>query len=145
LPRPSGEGVRLERIISVESRITNSQEAMNLFLKSPIIGVGFDTLRYVREKTEIVAGSTQVSHSGAGFHNSYFFILATTGIAGLLSYFWIWRKLFESTHEKEILLITLTAVAVHSFFDNSLFYPWVMMWLWIVTGVRVGRSPSFRL
>jgi O-antigen ligase len=141
LPRPGGEGVNLLRTLSVFSRIENNQEAWNIFLSSPVVGVGFDTLRYVRSLTAIVEGTESLSHSGAGFHNSILFILATTGILGLLSYIQVFWKLFKKSIKKQqqsseykLLIISTTVIFIHSMFDNSLFYPYVMMWLWILAG-----------
>lgn len=144
LPHPRGEGVRLLRSISVQSRWENSLAAIQIFSQQPLFGVGFDTLRFVREKTEIDSGTIDVSHSGAGFHNSWLFILTTTGIFGFIAYGFIWRNIYIFTKEKELLLTTFTAVGVHSLFDNSLFYPWVMVWLWLLVGgmIKVDRSPS---
>ncbi len=133
LPRPGGEGVNLLRVISVESRIENNREAFSLFLKSPVIGWGFNTLRFVRNQTVIN------SHSGAGFHNGWFFIMTTTGILGFAAYLWIWWRLLENNQsslicKKQILIISVLVVFVHNLFDNSLFYPPVMFWLMVLTG-----------
>ncbi len=146
LPRPAGEGVDLMRTLSVYSRIADSQEALRVFAKSPIFGVGFNSLRYIREKTNIVENTEDVSHSGAGFHNSWLFIMATTGIVGLVAYINVWWKIFVLAKEKELLSISAVAVGVHSLFDNSLFFPWVMVWIWVIVGVilRVDKSPSVR-
>ena len=151
LPHPGGEGVNLLRVISVESRIENSQEAIELFIKSPIIGYGFNTLRYFR------SGFDEYSQSVSGFHNSWLFILVTTGILGLLSYIWIWWNILKtlycsspSTSLREdnknfsldissgskniLLLISFIAIFIHSQFDNSLFYPYVMFWMFMLVG-----------
>lgn len=150
LPRPGGEGVRLLRTISIESRIKNSQEAIRLFLTSPFVGVGFNTLRFVRDKTGIATGTTDISHSGAGFHNGWLFLLVTTGIIGSLTYLWMWWKILGRDRStvgtnplQELVFLSLVAVATHSLFDNSLFYPWTMLWLWIVAGSKLkGDSLS---
>ena len=141
LPRPGGEGVNLLRTMSIGSRLKNSQEAIEIFAKSPIIGVGFDTLRFIRGQTEIVVGTGELSHSGAGFHNSFLFILATTGIIGLLSYVWLWKSVLREAYKSgqiELIILSLVAVSVHSLFDNSLFFPAAMLWLWVIAGVNAN-------
>lgn len=137
LPKPGGEGVNILRTISVEARWQNNLEAIYLWRKSPLIGVGFNTLRLVR--TEAL-GETQ-ARSGGGFHNSWLFLLTTTGILGLFSYFAIWQKLIMNivkgkifSEKNTLILASLTAVAVHSLFDNSLFYPSVMYFGFILAG-----------
>ena len=40
------------------------------------------------------------------------------------------------------ILITTSIIAllIHSFFLNSLFYPWVMVWMWVILGVNHSES-----
>jgi hypothetical protein len=124
LPRPGGEGVKLERLFSVTSRLDNYQEGIKLWLKHPVFGLGFNNLRAVR--------ADLISHAAGGLDSSLLFVLATTGIIGLAAYF----NLLKCLWEKNLLLrVSLVALLVHSLFVNSLFYPWVMIWLWsIVNG-----------
>lgn len=137
LPKPGGEGVNLLRTISVEARWENNLEAVNLWRSSPLIGVGFNTLRFIRTE----ALSEDLARSGGGFHNSWLFLLATTGIIGFLTYLLVWQRIIKEkikgklfTEKNTLVLASLTAVAVHSFFDNSLFYPAVMFWVFILMG-----------
>lgn len=142
LPRPGGEGVNLLRVMSVNSRMENMREAWSIFITRPVLGVGFNTLRYVRGMTDIVSGTNSTSHSGAGFHNSYLFLLSTTGILGLIAFFWIFWKIYmigkiweiEEFCKKRLVIASLAAVFIHSWFDNSLFYPFVMFWLFALAG-----------
>ena len=135
LPRPSGEGVRLLRTMSISSRIADSFEAINLWKTAPLFGVGFNTVRFVRnEQPESV--NAEIAHSAAGFHNSFLFLLATTGIFGLASFIWMGKKLWElvDPRNRQVLGLTLLAVCIHSLFDNSLFYPSVMVWIFLTAG-----------
>lgn len=140
LPRPSGEGINLLRTISIESRLTDNQEALNLFGQSPIIGHGFNTLRFVRNISASAIESGKNAHSGGGFHNGWLTLLTTTGILGLTAFLYMWWKIYSQVQKekKDLLLLTLTAAFVHSLFDNSLFYPWVMVWMWIVAGSLIS-------
>ncbi len=145
LPRPNGEGVNLFRTLSISSRLENNAEAWDLFLTSPIFGVGFDTLRFTRILPDTSADNEfELNHSSAGFHNSWLFILATSGLLGLASYLWIWYRLNAAANPKfkTLLLLTFLVVGFHSLFDNSLFYPQVMTWMWIVSAVSVSCSKS---
>ena len=121
LPRPGGEGVKLERWFSVESRLGNYREGFGLWQKSPVSGLGFNTLRYFR--------NDPISHAAAGLDNSFLFVLATTGIIGLLTYLNLLKSLWQTSL---LLKLSLVAILVHSLFQNSLFYPLIMIWLWCV-------------
>jgi O-antigen ligase len=133
LPKPGGEGVDLLRFMSVQSRLLNNNEAWNLFLRSPVIGHGFDTLPFVRQFNDMAL----INRSAAGFHNSYLFILATTGLFGFIAYLWLWKQILSRSTGLlgEIMRYSILAVGIHALFDNSLFYPWVMVWLWLLAGV----------
>ncbi len=121
LPRPGGEGVKLERWFSVEQRLANYRESLQLIKLSPIFGLGFNTLRYYR--------GDPVSHAAAGLDSSLLFVLATTGIIGFLAYL-NWLKTLWPV--SLIVKLSLVAILVHSLFQNSLFYPLIMIWLWSV-------------
>jgi O-antigen ligase len=147
LPRPSGEGVNLLRHSTIAARAENTFEALALVRTSPLLGFGFNTLRYVRNQNKIVPGTESLSHSGAGFHNSFLFIMATTGIIGLLAYMWFWKRAAElitgaGRHTQLVILTaSVTAIFMHSIFDNSLFFPLVMAWMWILMGSILGNKP----
>ena len=153
LPRPGGEGINLLRTISVVGRLENNQAAVQLFLRSPVIGYGFDTIRYIRADS-VNSLNGLLSNASAGFQNSYLFILVTTGIIGLIAYGLLWWRLFisglenvkksESKLTRLILTTSFVAVATHAFFDNSLFYTYVMMWLWVLFGSFSIESGSKR-
>lgn len=131
LPRNlGGEGVKLERLFSVEQRINNWKEALFFGQRYPLLGVGFNTLRYARREYGFIDASSQDSHAAAGVDNSFLFVLATMGVAGLASYIFMLSRFFRQA--KFIGKIILIAVVIHSLFLNSLFYPWVMYLLWII-------------
>lgn len=149
LPRPGGEGVRLERTVSTVARFVNWQQNMGLVRASPITGFGFNMLRFVHEQQS--SPETTVSKAAAGVDNSFLFILLATGIVGLSVILWLLARMIQLglglvKRQKPLgwwYLMTLVAIGVHSLFTNSLFYPWVMIWLWVSTGVvereRYGR------
>ena len=138
LPRPAGEGVNLLRTLSIESRLKDSQEALSIWQKSPIFGVGFNTLRFTRGLTEVSEGTTSLPHAGAGFHNSWLFLLVTTGVVGLIAYLWLWVSILKAFDWKEpkgqLVWLSVMAVFIHSFFDNSLFFAPIMFWVWSLAG-----------
>ncbi|MFH0943402.1 MAG: O-antigen ligase family protein [Candidatus Beckwithbacteria bacterium] len=118
LPRQGGEGVKLERLFSITQRFDNYQEGIILFQKSPLIGLGFNTLRFYRQD--------YISRSAAGLDSSLLFVLATTGIVG----FGFYINWLRSLWSKSVLVkLSLIAILVHSCFQNSFFYPLILIWL----------------
>ncbi len=121
LPRLEGEGTKLERTSSIVAKIENYQEGINLFLKKPIIGYGYNNIPHIREI------NNPQSHANAGFDGSLLTILVTTGIIGLLFFSKGLHSLFtKASLERKILFI---AIFVHSLFANSMLYPWTILFL----------------
>jgi len=120
IPKPSGEGVNLLRTFSIFSRIESWQQGLGLFYQRPIFGWGYNTLR---------------SLTGFRFQidNSFIYLLATTGIVGLSSFInllWVLRK---STVDRGVLVGALSLL-VHSLFNNSLFFIFIMAFIWLSLG-----------
>ena len=152
LPRKDGEGVKLFRTVSTVARIGNWQRGVTLITEAPLLGHGFNTLRFVQRKHGWVDDTQIVSHAGAGLDNSVEYIWATTGILGLGIYLWMLTRIFHMGrvvlhtpkyhHLGSLLIVTMISVLVHSQFSNSLFFPQVVMWLWITIGA-FEKSISF--
>lgn len=122
LPVSSGEGTKLQRENSITARINNWNQTLEVWEKNPILGVGFNTYKYV-------SNTSFESHSG-GADSSLFLVLATTGIIGFAAYIYLLKKTWDMGNF--IFKASLGGIIVHSFFNNTLFYPWVMEWLWIL-------------
>jgi O-antigen ligase len=134
LPRPTTtEGVKLERIFSIRSRISNYQETLKIWKESPLLGVGFNNICFARQKY-LGKGSFD-SHSCSGSDSSLLFILATTGLIGFITFLYLLTG-FAARAKTIPFLACLAAVLVHSIFVNSLFYPWVMGWLGLLWSVE---------
>ncbi len=152
LPQKDGEGVKLLRTVSTVARLGNWQRGVTLIQEAPLLGHGFNTLRYVQRSHGWVDDSQLVSHAGAGLDNSMEFVWATTGILGFGIYAWMFVRIFQmgraalqspKYRRLGILLITtMISVLVHSQFSNSLFFPQVVMWMWILVGA-FEKSISF--
>lgn len=136
LPRLGGDILRLDRAASTQARIINWQEGADLFRKSPVFGWGFNTLRFV-------AMADPTSHAAGGVDNSFLFVLVTTGVIGALAFGNLFVRLF--TIGGPTFTPILTSIFIHSLFINSLFYPWVMVYLWVFAGSIGGRRRSVRL
>ncbi len=147
LPRPGREALSLDRFDSTVSRLNNWSESVQRMGQKPILGYGFNVLPFLQQDSSIP------SKAGAGIDNSFLFVGVTTGLVGLMVYGWlVWSMVLVgkrtlAAKKTSVLgtayLATLVAVVVHSLFVNSLFYPWVMLWMWLVTAqVEKTASPS---
>lgn len=116
VPKPFGEGVNLLRTFSISSRLHNYQQGLELSLKNPLTGLGFNTL-----STHQNIATDTISRSSAGLDNSFLFILSTTGVLGLSAYLYLLYSLFRSSTSL-FFQAGLISLIIHSFFNNTLFY-----------------------
>jgi len=144
------ENINLFRIVSAEARIDSAKVAIEIIKNNLFFGVGFNTYRYAQVKYGFrnAVGSAE-SHADAGTDNSFLFIFATTGIIGLIFYLnllWVilkksylnYKQHKDKDIQKYIGLVVLASVGgiiIDSFFVNSLFYSFVMIWIWILLGL----------
>jgi len=136
IPFKEGEGVKLTRTKSIFFRLENYQEALVLVKKSPIFGLGYNNLCVAKEK--YLNKIDLDSHACSGFDASLLLILTTGGVVGLTVFFFLvfefWKNLgigFESG----VIKVTFISLFIHSLFVNSLFYPWVLGWIFILLGI----------
>lgn len=125
---------------TVQLRLENYTRTWQVIKDQPLLGVGFNTFRYVQEDYGYFRDERGVSqpggHAGAGADNSFLFLWATTGILGLLAYLSLLWGQFRLGLEKNLALaVSVVAMVVHAQFVNSLFYPWIMAWMWVLTAL----------
>jgi len=133
LPRPGGDGVKLERVFSIFNRVDNFKQGIDIFRQSPVFGIGFNTLRYQKQKLGFTSEDWQTSHSASGLDSSLLLVLATTGILGFTAYLYLLKNIWQISN---LTKISLSALLIHSLFNNSLFYPWVLIWLWSISSLK---------
>lgn len=143
LPRPSGEGVRLERSYSVYSRLINYQETLTIIGKSPLFGVGYNNLCLARQK--YLGDYNTLSHSCSGSDSSLLLVLATTGIAGFLAFLKPVKEIVTRVSRDVYgvaFLGTAVALTLHGFFSNSYFYSWIMGFMALLLAVSLKERTS---
>lgn len=138
LPHPmQSAGTNLARTQTIVSRVQSYDEGLITWFKSPTFGVGYNLY-----KSQENASQGKITHSASGVHSSLIFILATTGVAGLLIYLGFWRQVVRLGWEQRFktkglaLICSVAALFAHSLFDNSLVYPWVVGWMAILLAVQ---------
>ena len=129
LPRPAGEGVKLERVFSINARVNNYKETITIIKQSPVFGVGFNNICAARQK---YLGNTNIlSHGCSGADSSILLVIATTGLVGFMLLIGALIKDIGRIGGiyRHVFYASSFAVLFHSLFVNSLFYPWVFGWL----------------
>lgn len=120
VPKPSGEGVNLKRLYSITSRAEDYRLGINLWKNKPLIGYGYNRIRYIKNIDSI--------HSGAAFSSSFLTILVSSGILGLASFIYVLWSLKKSN---KIAPVLLTFLSIVSLFDNVLLHPFILFLLFI--------------
>ncbi|MBI2007125.1 MAG: O-antigen ligase family protein [Candidatus Blackburnbacteria bacterium] len=144
LPRPGGEGVRLERTSTIFARFEGYKRAWEVGKENPLFGVGFNLYGFAFPTADDCGSidKERPCHSAAGADSSLLFVFATGGIVGLIAYLYLWLRILVLGWRKRFtgaglaLLLSSIALLIHSNFTNSLFYPWVLGWQAILLGIQ---------
>lgn len=120
LPKPPVDVFDLLRITSSVSRINNWKQAFIEGINNPLIGIGFSKARFS--------------------DSSFLYVFAATGILGIAAFINLWVKIiaFGLNKDKELTVISLILL-VSSFFNNTLFYPFVAVWFFAFLSSSVSR------
>lgn len=138
------EGTDLFRTTSINERITSMNRGLTIFIDYPLLGVGFNAYRYAQGKYGFIDSQSKVpllDRAGAGVENSFIFVLATTGIIGFIAYIFLlinFIKLFlqkKSDQYSLIMFSVFIGLIASSLFINSLFYTFIMFWMWMTIGI----------
>lgn len=140
----------LEVDASAQPRIISWQNSWHIAEDNLLLGVGFNTYRYAQDRYGIVS-LDKSGNAGAGADSSWLFILATTGVVGLLAYVAYYAgllyagiRLYRRSSLEMVRALALGYVAVliglaiASQFNNALFYTWILEPLWLLSGLVVG-------
>jgi len=135
LPRPAGESVRLERMFSIESRLRDNREGINLFLKNPVFGVGYNRIGFNRI---IKTQSNVPNHAQFSFSSTYITLLAASGVVGLFGFIYFFIDTYNKNSQTvKTILITL---GVFSLFDNVFLNTFVLA-IFLLALVRQKITP----
>lgn len=132
------EGTNLLRTASSEARLESAREALTVFRNNPILGIGFNAYKYASDRYGFIEESRFPSHASSGTDNSFLFVLATTGVFGFIAYIYLWFKIISLSFSKKeaVLFSSSIALLFSSLFINSLFYTFIMLWMWILLGLE---------
>ncbi len=145
------ENMNLLRFASTEARIESAKRGLSIWQENPM-GVGFNTYRFARKAYEPTDWTNfGPSHAGSGIDNSLILVLATAGFMGFGAYVYLLYRIFKlgysNIHEKVkenkfalVLVISLVGLTVNSLFINSLFYSFLLFWIFVLAGLTENSS-----
>lgn len=127
-------------------RVESWTKALRLIPNWPILGVGYNTLMYVQE--DLGTADAFDVNNRSGVENSFLTVLLTTGFLGLLAflgmYLGIVKQCYLNMRNKVLtadlqvlsvgILAAILAFLVSSITLNSLFYPFLLVPIWILAG-----------
>lgn len=120
----------IDREESASSRFNSWEQGLNLFQKFPILGVGFNTYRYAIQEYNLGGKQFIQSHGSTSNDSSLLFVAATTGLLGFSIFLFFLLSIVKSSFPKKTFLIAaMGGILIHSFFSNSLFYPFIFVWI----------------
>lgn len=128
----------IDRTVSAASRLNTWQQGIDIFQKNPVAGIGFNAYRYALIQEGLSNESFANERGGSSNDSSLLYVLATTGILGFISYLFFlfsFCKLgFDNLKSRGVVLISfLAGLLIHSIFNNSLFYPHIMLWIFLLS------------
>lgn len=138
LPTSGNLSNKLTRTFSIDARFQNYKEAMIIIKEYPVFGVGYNNFCVARNL--YIGEEPFSSHACSGSDSSLLLLLATTGIVGLMVFVGMIYQIGKVKLDNKIILLILpsmAAILVHSLFSNSLFYPWVMGYFFILLAMGV--------
>ena len=128
-------------------RIESWVKAGKLIPNWPIFGVGYNTLMFVQD--DLGTADYFDVNNKSGVENSLLSIFITTGFLGLISfitiYLAIFKQCFLNWKNKALgkryctlsvgIMAALLGVIANSMIINSLVYPFILIYIWILAGI----------
>ncbi|MGD9129088.1 MAG: hypothetical protein PVJ09_01170 [Candidatus Woesebacteria bacterium] len=142
LPRPSGEGVKLERSSSIEARIIDNQSYLNSLQSIEyLIGKGI----FSQNRTKLMDAQTAIPQHAKVPGNLIVFFLYYTGIVGLIIFISLlikWGKILIKTDY--YIFASFIALLTHSLFNNSFFQIFILL-MFLGGVVSIKKSKNIKI
>lgn len=128
-----GEGVNLLRTNSITARLQANERVISVIIQNPVLGVGFNSLRYAYLRDGSLSFENVQSHAANGAPNSYLYLLATTGILGFSAFSFYFYNILEKINEERkqeksyaklalVVFSGIVGILAASFFENAFFF-----------------------
>lgn len=138
LPTSQNNVLKFTRQFSVLQRIENYKETIQIFKTSPVFGVGYNNICLA--KSEKSGYFNYKSHACSGSDSSLLFVLATTGVLGIIVFLYPFLLLLNSKNSTLLLESSFLSLFVHSMFSNSIFYSWVLGYMIVLISTALGNG-----
>lgn len=117
----------LDRNQTASFRFSTWQQGFQIFQKSPLLGIGFNAYNFALRQYHLGSEQFLAGKGATTNDSSMLYILSTTGILGSLAYLVFIIGMIKT--KKDILIFAVIGLFVHSIFVNSLFYPFILIWI----------------
>lgn len=136
LPTSRNHSIEITRKFSAIARVENYKSTLEILWKSPVFGIGYNNLCFVKNKYFYV--EDYKSHACSGVDSGILLILSTTGVFGLMLFIVILKNMWQSSNL--VFKPILIAYLVHGQFSNSFFYPWIFFYLLIFYVINIKEN-----
>jgi O-antigen ligase len=138
---------------TARARIESWQQGWEIISDHPIVGVGYNTLPYVKPNYYF-SQQDKLARSAGGIDSSILTIWATTGIFGLLIYLGMYAMIIWQSFKAYLnkvnsrfirgfglgLAVAMIGLLAHAQFVNSFLYPPMMILIWLCGGILFGLT-----
>lgn len=136
----------INRSASATSRLNTWQQGFTLVEKYPILGVGYNSYRFAIKQFNLSDSSD--SRGASSNDSSLLFVTSTTGVVGLLSFLYFlytlilsgWKSWKNGNSYGLILISAVVGLVINSFFNNTLFYPFIFIWIILIANETVQKK-----
>jgi hypothetical protein len=142
LPRPGGEGVKLERTSTITARTQSIETALQT-MNTPhefVIGQGL----FVQPTPDTSQYSQSLNHAKQPDNWMILILTGTGGVGTVLILLVLAQSLYASYNAKNYIWIGILTVLAHGLFNASITYPFVLLILgaWVAKTTTRGSLPS---
>lgn len=131
----------IDRTKSAEFRLSTWEQGLTLFQINPVLGVGYNAYRYGLSSYHLANEDFLKTHGSSSNDSSILFVASTTGVIGLTSYLLFlailiktgWKSFLEKNKWGLVLIAAIFGSLAQSFFANTLFYPFILVWFSLVS------------
>ncbi len=140
----------INKDLSASYRINSWKAGKEIFLKNPILGVGFNSYRFALDEYNLIPKQLLKGRASSSNDSSLLFVLSTTGVIGISFYLLFLSSLFYFGYKRYklgdstglILISGLMGLLIHSLFVNSLFYPPILLWIALISSLYKKNQRS---
>lgn len=130
---------RLLRSDSTLARIESYTKSVAAARIAPIFGIGYNMLRFQAARERMLDADGIISRDAGGLNSSLMVVFVTTGIVGFSLFLYLLFHVVRIVLSIQgiiasAIVSSLVAILLHSVFNNSMLYPWILLWVWIIVG-----------